>query len=415
MKKHILIASLAAASTLFTACNEQYNTSNITNQQEASAEAYYAPTFAEPDGAKQLNGTPAENLRMLFNTTGADVITSMGRMNITNEEFEEIAAFTAELVAGKTTQKQKYNAIHNWVKNNIEYNHSDNDPYPVFINRMGVCQGYANLVTVMCYSQDIPIVVVNGYLSTYGAHAWVYACTDGKWYVGDPTNGNITNGSWSMDNTSRYTHLIPTEADVDLFTDDCATYRYYDYSLNIDKVTATENPLIVPYSVGGFVISSFNPSTDLPESITEVYLGENITTFGETYNMRLSINNFGRNIQAIYIDKNNPTLLDHKGVVYRKNGDQAQLYYIPGGMEFIELMPMEVVEKNTIYNHNAVKEIYFPEGTKKIENSAIENCPKLERVYIPEGAEMDSNALYNCPSNVKILRGVPSSIKHVTM
>ena len=120
MKKHILIASLAAASTLFTACNEQYNTSNITNQQEASAEAYYAPTFAEPDGAKQLNGTPAENLRMLFNTTGADVITSMGRMNITNEEFEEIAAFTAELVAGKTTQKQKYNAIHNWVKDNIE-------------------------------------------------------------------------------------------------------------------------------------------------------------------------------------------------------------------------------------------------------------------------------------------------------
>ena len=412
MKKHIYALSLAA---MFAACSEQYDNTNLTNQEGTSTEAYYAPTFAEPDGAKQLNGTPAENLRLLFNATGSDVITSMGRMNITNEEFDEIAVFTAELVEGKTTQKQKYNAIHNWVKANINYEHSDNDPYPVFINRTGVCQGYANLVTVMCYSQDIPIVVVNGYYSTYGAHAWVYACTDGKWYVGDPTNGNITNGSWSMDNTSRYSHLIPAEADVDLFTDDYATYRYYDYSLNIDKVTTTENPFIVPYSVGGFVINSFNPSAELPESITEVYLGENITTLGESYNMRLSIDNYGRYIQAIYVDKNNPALMDHKGVVYRKNGDQTQLYYIPGGMEFIELMPMEVVEKNTIYNHYAVKEIYFPEGTKMIENSAIENCPKLERVYIPEGAEMDSGALYNCPSNVEIVRGVPSGIKHVTM
>lgn len=418
MKKHYLTLSLAAASCLFTACDKQFEPTPQLQQEETEAMDYFrAPTFAEPDNfSKQLNGTPSENLMAIFESTGPKIITSMGRMNITEEQYEEIKAFTNELVKDCTTQKKKYDAIHNWAKDNIQYSHSDNDPYPVFINRIGVCQGYANLVTVMCYSQDIPIVVVNGYLSTYGAHAWVYACPDGKWYVGDPTNGytdRYPNGCWAMDNISGYPHLIPQEADVDLFTDDYATYRYYDHSLNIDKVTTTSNPLVVPYSVGGFVINSFNPSEELPAEITDVYLGENITTFGESYNMRLITNNFGKNLQAIYVDESNPTLLEHKGIVYRKNGDQAQLYYIPGGMELIELMPMEVVEKNTIYNHYAVKDIYFPEGTKKIEDSAIENCPKLERVYIPEGAEMDNNAIYNCPQNVEIIRGIPSSIKHI--
>jgi hypothetical protein len=108
--------------------------------------------------------------------------------------------------------------------------------------------------------------------------------------------------------------------------------------------------------------------------------------------------------------------MSHKGVVYRKNGDELpQLYYIPGGMRFIELMPMEVVEKNIIYNHYNVKEIYFPAGTKTIESYAIESCPQLERVYVPEDAEVSSNALFECPIDVEIIRGEPSSVKHVTM
>ena len=267
----------------------------------------------------------------------------------------------------------------------------------------------------MCHTQSIPAVVVNGYLNgygVYGGHAWNYVCPDGLWMVSDPTNG----GYWDMSNVNAYTLLFPSEADVDIFTDDYGTYRYYYYSLNVNEVKNTgSNVLVVPYSVGGFVISSFIPSVDLPESLKEIYLGENITTLGESYNMSLSTSNYGRNLQAIYVDKNNPALLDYKGVVYRKNGDQAQLYYIPGGMEFIELMPMEVVEKNTIYNHYTVKVIFFPAGTKRIEGSAIENCPNLERVYIPDDAVMDSNALYNCPQNVEVVRGVPSGIKHVTI
>lgn len=412
-KKQILVLLLATACGVFTACSKQNEDfESFSNPENAFVESYHAPSFAEPDKSKKLSGTPSENLKAIFEAIGSNIITDLGRMEITDTQYQEIAEFTNNLVKDNSSQTKQYNIIFEWIRKNIKYGQSDPSPYAVFKNKLCVCQGYANLLAVMCHTQGIPAVVVNGFLDgygVYGGHAWNYVCADGVWIVSDPTNS----GSWNMSNVGGYTHLFPSEADVDLFADDCAVYRYYDYNLNVNEVTTTKNPLVIPYSVGGFVITSFNPSVDLPETTSEIYVGENITTFGETYNMNL--NDRGKNLQAIYIDKGNPSLMDYKGIVYRKNGDQTQLYYIPGGMEFIELMPTEVIEKNTVYNHYAVKEIYFPEGTKIIEGSAIENCPKLERVYVPEGVEMASDALYNCPATVEVLYGVPSGIKHVTM
>ena len=416
MKKHFLVLSFAAMGAMFCACDEQHQVENLTQEEEFSfIDNYRAPAFAEPDKSKVLNGTPAENLKAIFESTGAKVITSMGRgMVITDAQYEEIKEFTTNLVSGKSTQKTKYQTIFEWLVKNLKYNNTNtnysNDPYEVFKNRICVCQGFSNLLVVMCHSQGIPAVVVNGLIYGMG-HAWAYVCPDNTWLVSDPTN----NGSWDMSNTSKYTHLTPRDADVDLFADDVAVYRYNGYELNIDRVTATASAFVVPYSAGGFVISSFNPTEALPQEITEVYIGENIKTFGETYDMRLQISNYGKNIQAIYIDKNNPTLLSHKGIVYRKNGDENQLYYIPGGAEFLEFLPIEKIDKETIKEHKNVKTIYFPEGCKSFSSSAIDKCPKLERIYIPEDATFPSNALNNCPKDVEIIRGVPSSINHVTM
>ena len=417
MKKNLLILSIAAAASMFAACDEQYDANVLAQQEsEAFADAYRAPSFAEPDQSTSLNGTPAANLKTIFSSTGSKVITSMGRsMVITDAQYEEIKAFTDKLVEGQISQNAKYQTIFTWVAENITYNRTEipysNDPYEVFKNKICVCQGYSNLLVVMCYSQGIPAVVVNGLI--YGAgHAWAYVCTDGIWQVSDPTN----NGSWNMSDPSKYSHLTPRDADVDLFSDDVAVYRYNDYSLNVDRVTAKENPFVLPYSAGGFVINSFNPTVALPEEITEVYIGENIKTFGETYDMRLKISNYGKNLQAIHVDENNPWMLSHKGIVYRKNGNEKQLYYIPGGAEYLEFLPMEKVDKETVKDHQNVRVIYFPSGCKSFSASAIEKCPKLESIYIPEDATFPSNALYNCPKNVKVIRGsIPSSIKHVTM
>ena len=103
---------------MFAACNEQYETDNLAQQEaETFVDNYRAPAFAEPDGSKPL--TPfmaAENLKMLFNSTGPKIITSMGRlMNITDTQFQEIAEFTDSIVEGKLSQTSKYKTIFDWV------------------------------------------------------------------------------------------------------------------------------------------------------------------------------------------------------------------------------------------------------------------------------------------------------------
>jgi hypothetical protein len=79
LKAHYLMLAMAV-STALAACEAE----NIVEQTSAiSTETYFAPTFAEPDKSKQLNGSPAENLKALFEATGPEIITSLGRINIT--------------------------------------------------------------------------------------------------------------------------------------------------------------------------------------------------------------------------------------------------------------------------------------------------------------------------------------------
>lgn len=418
MKRHILMYSLLATGLLMTSCSEisvkESCTPDAQNTVQTDANGYLTRTFAQPDGSKVLNGTPSQNLKALFEAVGPEVITSLGMMKITDAEYQEIKTFTDNLVAGKTSQKEQYQTIFNWVVKNLKYDYGySNDPYEVFVNKICVCQGYSNLLTVMCYSQGIPTVVVNGFLYTpnYGGldlgHAWAYSCPDGVWTVSDPTNG----GSWNMSDVSSYTHLKPQQMEFELYRDDDIVCEYSDFNLNIKEIRQGTGAYSLPYSAMGFVIGSFNPTVELPKDITEIYVGQNITTLGETDKI-MGLLTHGGNLQAMYVDEENPVLSSHKGVVYKKNDGNPQLYYIPGGMSFVELLPMETVEKNTIYNHMNVQEIYFTEGTKRLESWAVENCPKLERVYLPEGTEVSSNAL---PKGVEIIYGIPSGIKHVTM
>ena len=218
-----------------------------------------------------------------------------------------------------------------------------------------------------------------------------------------------------MKKTANYKHLSPKQADIDLFMDDVAIYNFQDFSLNIKEIHTGKNPFTVPYSVNGFVITSFNPTTELPEEITEIYIGQNINTLGNADDNNVGLVNKGQCLQAAYVDENNKTLMDHKGIVYKRNGGSPLLYYIPGAMTFVELLPMEVVEKGLICNHMNVEEIYFPEGTKRIESFAIEKCPKLKRIYIPVDAEIAKDALYQISQPVDIVRGAPSGITNITM
>ena len=411
------LAALFCAMALVTSCGEEDE--RVISQETTVEDGGYTitRTFAEPDESVDLSTMSSTNkrLRDLLDKAGSGIIQSLGAINITSEQYDEIAEFTVDLTKKDTTQMMKYKTIFNWITSNIKYEYNDNDPYAVFKNRKAICQGYSNLLTVMCYSQGIPTMVVNGFLIDpyYGemGHAWAYTCPDSTWTVSDPTN----KGTFTMKKYGSYGHLSPVTADVNIFSDDIAIYNYYDRLLNIKEVRTNSAAFIVPYSVNGFVVNSLNPVVELPEDIAEIYVGQNIITLGNADDNNVGLSRFGQNLQAVYVDEKNESLMDHKGIVYQRNGGNPLLYYIPGGMTFVELLPMEVVGKNTIYSHLSVEEIYFPEGTKRIESFAIENCPKLKRIYIPIDAEIAKDALYKMSNQVEIVRGAPSGITNITM
>ena len=363
------------------------------------------PSFPESDGSEKLDPySPQKTAAALLQSAGIACTDTIGKIVISPAEYQEIKTFTDNLVAGCKTQKDIHDVCFKWVYSNVKYgstysdgSYVNNDPYPVFTKKTAVCQGYSNLLFVMLHSQNVPVLITNGFLSMpnlYGGHAWNYVNCDGKWYVSDPTN----NGVYDMSNTSSYSHLFPQSFDVLLFEKDGCRFDFNETRLNICEVLTESRYFATPYSVGGYQVSSFNPTSDLPANLRELFIGKNIETFGMN---RIGLNYHGKNIEYIHVDPEHATWRSHKGIVYDKYSDFPR--YIPAAMKRIELLPMEKIEKNLIYDHPGVEEIVIAAGTKTIEAWAVENCPNLKVAYIPKGVNVDASAFYGVHPDFKIV------------
>lgn len=409
MKKILLLSMISAAFALGSCSSDEEQELQAPSVSVDSNEATRAQ-FAEDDGKKVLSGAPYIQAKNLMNKVPADYIVEMtdtlGRANITPEQYAEIQEFTKRLVAGLTTQTEKYTKCYDWVRSNVKYEYSDNDPYSVFKDLKGICQGYANLLFIMLHSIDIPAFVCNGVLNPVGGHAWNYVNCDGKWYVSDPTNS----GSWMMVATSSYSHLLPSSFDVVLAKENGVWFNYNEYHLNICSVDSSEEIFVVPFSALGYQVTSFSPTKPLNPNIRQINIGKNIKSLGESY-MGLMYN--APNVEYIEVDPENTTFASYLGVVYRKNGNEFQLTYIPAAMKCVELMPMETMYKNTVYRHDAMEVLIVAPGTKKIEAWGVENCPNLKIAYVPEDTEIANNAFTGVHPDFQIIRGDYTNIPEI--
>ena len=420
MKKLLLLPLIAAAMT-FVSCTEDETVFENPTIDQPSGDVTRA-MFAEDDGAKVLNGAAQVNAKNLLKKVPTDYIKEMtdtlGRAEITPEQYAEIQAFAQELTVGLTTNKEKYDACFKWITSNIKYGYEypsggpvNNNPYPVFTTKYAVCQGYANLLFIMMHSLDIPAFVCNGIVnlpSVFGGHAWNYVYCDKKWYVSDPTNG----GSWLIDAISSYSHLQPSSFDIVLSKDNGIWVNLSEYQLNVCYVEKADDVFVVPFSANGYQITSFNPSMQLPENIKQVNIGKNITTLGENY---LGLAHYAPSLEYVEVDPENTTFASYLGVVYRKVGSEFQLTYIPSAMKCVELMPMETMYKNTIYDHENVEVLIVAPGTKKIEPWGVEKCPNLKIAYVPEGVEVHKNAFSDVHPDFQIIRGDYTNIPEIRM
>lgn len=410
MKLHYYFLGLCLSCGMLTACSSEDdllqgmesnpNVPSFTNKAE----------FPQDDGAIALStSNPGNAVMNLLSKIDPSIATELGNITISEEEYAEIKAFTDELVADCKTDLKVYNKVFNWITSNVKYanGYVDNNPYPVFKTHSAICQGYANLMKVMLHSQGIPVMIANGLLNPVGGHAWNYVYANKRWYVSDPTN----NGSFSMLSASSYTHLIPFTLDVDLFEDDQFIYNFADTRLNIRAVKSSDDILVVPFSVNGFKITSFNPNEKLPFNIYEVYLGKNINYLGESI---IGLNEFGTGIETAYVDPANTTFAEYGGGVYYKQGKElTSLCYVPVRRTILELPPLPTLGKNFLTNHNNLEEVIIAPGTQKLEAYAFENCRQLRKAYVPENTEVDTRAFYQVHAKFEIIRGDYTGIQDI--
>ena len=351
-------------------------------------------SFAKDDGST-IYDSPTKLVADLLTKAGPEIIKGLGYITITEKEYQEIKEFTDQLVKGVKKPFDIYSTIFKWVTTNVEYtNGVNNDPYPVFKNLQGVCQGYANLLSVMLHSQKIYAFIANGILNPVGGHAWNYVYID-QWYVSDPTN----NSHFLMSDPSSYTHLVPLQLDVNLFEDEQFVFNFYEGHLNIREVKESGKQLIVPFSTNGFQVTSFNPDTELPSNIEEIYIGKNIQTLGESL---IGLDIHAPSVKYAFVDTSNQKMKSYGQVVYRN----AFTYYVPAAATIIQFKDYDTLGKNILKGHNKVETVVIQAGTKKLEAYAFEDCPNLQKAYIPKETIVDNNAFYGVHNNFKIIRGI---------
>lgn len=410
--KFLFVASLIMFG--LTSCSSEEQTAESVEESFGhQVSAHRMVAFPEPDKSTVLNAAQKKtNFNRLIRATDPQRALDWSMLEITEEQFNTIKAKADELCASLTDDVKKLRLLTKWVHEHVSYDYADNNAYKVFTSGRGVCQGYANLLKAMCISQGIPCVGVNGWYvspTQYAGHAWTYAYANSAWQVADPTNSST---SWSITSTGSYEALEPDMADITLFEDENFEYNYYEANLNVWRVKTGQTDLVVPFSTNGFRISMFNPHYALPTSIQNIYLGSNIKSLGQEITGLVAYPSFD---EMCYVDPANTEMGSYKGVVYNKDyrGNLTSIKYIPAMMKTIELMPIEKVEKNTIYHQAGVETIVFVEGTKYLEAYAIEDCPNLRTIYIPEDCEMDNNAIWNCPNDVDVIVGFPTGIKNI--
>lgn len=373
-----------------------------------------APEFPAADNSISLVASPgwdgnktqlAKNVYELLSRADIEGGGDMGNVEITSEQYDEIKAFTDNLVKGLTTQKAIYDKCFNWIVSNIKYNNRyadgsvvDNNAYPVFTTKTGICQGYANLLFVMLHGQGVPVIVVGGFIPE-GGHAWNYVNCDGTWYVSDPTNNRYRLMS---EYTSYASTFMPTSLDAVLFKTDKFWLDYSESRLNVCRIQGDEPVCIVPYSIEGVKISLLNPTYVSP-SVKELYVGKNIESFADIasgFIVGLRVNAPG--LEYIHVDPDNKNFKSHEGVVYDKTN--SSILIVPAAMKSLKLLPVEKLEKGAIEDVNGIEEIHFAEGTKSIEIYAISDCRNLKVAYIPESTEVANGAFYNVHKDFKIVR-----------
>lgn len=361
-----------------------------------------------------------------FNSNSAQEFIGTQHLNITDSQYQTIRTFTLDLTEKYSSTKDKITAIYQWAKNislkasvgeDAPADLEDNDPYKVFKEKTGVCQGKANLCKTMLAAIDVPCIIAHGYWEAEG-HAWDFVLCDGKWGIVDASMCQI-----SLDDPSDISSHYKTDSlEAVLYEKDGFEFTYYLGGIGAVGYTGNAERLEIPKSCNGYPVISIAAESQIyyEHSFQDITAKELVLPATVKYGIYLSdyeIRSFySKSLESISVDENNPVFASYDGILYSK--DYSRIYSVPAGISEVTLKPIEILKKNTLTSLSNLRTLKIGEGTKELVGDAIENCEHLEKVYIPDSvttiAYEESNgnvyeAFSGCPDNFVVYASAGSA------
>ena len=187
-----------------------------------------------------------------FNSNSAQEFIGTQHLNITDSQYQTIRTFTLDLTEKYSSTKDKITAIYQWARDtslkasvgeSAPADLEENDPYKVFKEKTGVCQGKANLCKTMLAAIDVPCIIAHGYWETEG-HAWDFVLCDGKWGIVDASMWQI-----SLDDPSDISSHYKTDSlEAVLYEKDGFEFTYYLGGIGAVGYTGNAERLEIPKS-----------------------------------------------------------------------------------------------------------------------------------------------------------------------
>ncbi len=153
----------------------------------------------------------------------------------------------ASITKDATTEKEKAEAIYEWICDNIAYDTSlkIRTAEDCYAKRKGVCQGYCNLYLELAKSCGVTARLVGGFSrggqsTRPDAHAWIAAVYDGGNHLLDPTwgAGTVDGGKFvKRQNHSMWFDVDPYALIFTHYPDLYSTWSLVDVTLSVDQFT----------------------------------------------------------------------------------------------------------------------------------------------------------------------------------
>lgn len=149
--------------------------------------SYAIKVFKQASGNKYSSASSQKIQVDAFNQENACFLCPSQYVNYTQDS--SAVALAQQLCADLTGEREKVQAVRDWVKTNIHYDYVqaltvENGYLPdleqVLTKKMGICFDYASLTAAMLRSQGIPVKLVIGYADN-AYHAWNEVYLEGQW------------------------------------------------------------------------------------------------------------------------------------------------------------------------------------------------------------------------------------------